>query len=251
MRFPILAATPLAPCRIQPWSGVSTVPRPRRIAEALRSTPQAALPLHCVYPHAGRDSRIPPSLRCCHSLMLVRRLTAQTAPASTLPPAVSRVARPHFPPLLPCCVSPFHSDNDNTATPAPFPLRYANSAKRFTQPTGRALHSCVISGHLPGLRSRSRTTCSLRDPGSLRSPPSGKIASGPRIRAESFVSLRTEPGFCGPHQSGSHLHGQNSSSLRSSQDCPFRPLYSYVATQPNREDPSGKRLLLRPFPLSQ
>ena len=133
----------------------------------------------------------------------------------------------------------------------PFPLHYANSAKRFTQPTGRALHSYVISGHLPWLRSRSRTTCSLRDPGSPWSPPSGKIASGPRIRAKSFVSLRTEPGFCGPHQSCSPLHGQNSSSLRSSQNCPFRPLYSYVATQPNREDPSGKRLLLRPFPLSQ
>ena len=42
------------------------------------------------------------------------------------------------------------------------PLRYANSAGRSTQPTGRALRSCVSPGHLPGLRSRSRTTCSLR-----------------------------------------------------------------------------------------
>jgi len=104
----------------------------------------------------------PPSLRCCHSLMLVRRLTAQTAPASTLPPAVSRVARPHLPPVVAVLRFFVTLRSHNTATPAPIPLRYANSAGRSTQPTGRALRSYVSPGHLPGLRSRSRTTCSLR-----------------------------------------------------------------------------------------
>jgi len=50
----------------------------------------------------------PPSLRCCHSLMLVRRLTAQTAPASTLPPSgVSLRSTLSSPALLPCCTSSF------------------------------------------------------------------------------------------------------------------------------------------------
>jgi len=83
------------------------------------------------------------------------------------------------------------------------------------------------------------------------SPPSGKMACGPRIRAKSSVSLQTESGSCGLQQSCFPLHGQNRSSLCSSRDYPLRPFNSYVATQPNTGDPSGKRRLLRPFTLTQ
>ena len=51
--------------------------------------------------------------------MLVRRLTAQTAPASTLPPAVSRVARPYFPPGVAVLCFFVTLRSHNTATPTP------------------------------------------------------------------------------------------------------------------------------------
>ena len=191
----------------------------------------------------------PPSLRACHGPCFATQ--ARTAPSAPLPPSgVSRCLTSFTPrcsrvAFLRFTQKPQHRNN------GPFPLRYANCAGRSTQPTGRALHASGIPGHLPGLRFSILHNLLAPCPGVLRPPPSGKIASGPRIRAKSFVTLRTEPGFCGPRQSCSPLHGQNCSSRRSSQDCPFCPFYSCVATQPNTEDPSGKRLLLRPIPLTQ
>ncbi len=221
--FPILAATPLATSRFPPrpvsppFRGRGGSPRPY-------GPPQAALPLHCVHSYAWRDSP-PPSLRCCHSI-------------SAPPSGVSRCSTsfPSPPPLLPCRVSPFHSENDNTATTAPIcstpQIVRIDSLSPPAEPSIPTSLRSICQGFVPDpaqlarsaahhrLR-RRRTTPALR-PG--RIAPKWNSTSGPRIRMKSFVSLRTEPGFCGPHQSGSPLHGQNRSSLRSSQYCPFRPL---------------------------
>ena len=150
------------------------------------------------------------------------------------------------PPLFPCCVSSFHSEAATPQQrPLPTPLRKLcgtiHSAYRQSPPCLR--HSGPSAG------------ASFLDPAQLarsvpRLPlvaPSGKIASDPRIRAKSFVTLRTEPGFCGPRQSCSPLHGQNCSSLRSSQDCPFRPPLNLRCNATEYRRPQREATLIAPL----
>jgi len=167
-----------------------------------------------------------------------------------------------YPPLLPCCVSSLHSE---ATTPQPRPPSHCATqivrddplsppAEPFVPMSLRA----ICRGFGPDPAQLARSACpaiAFGDGGQprlsacRRIAPSGKIASGPRIRAKSFVSLRTEPGFCGPHQSCSPLHEQNSSSLRSSQDCPFRPFIVTLQRNRTQKTPAGSDSYCAPFPL--
>lgn len=170
-----------------------------------------------------------------------------------------------YPPLLPCCVSSLHSE---ATTPQPRPPSHSATqivrddplsppAEPFVPMSLRA----ICRGFGPDPAQLARSACPAIAFGEGGQPWLSAYRRIAPQRKDCFRSsnpgkvLRFTPDRARLLRSSSILFPspwteQLLTSFVTGLSIPPPP-YSYVATQPNREDPSGKRLLLRPFPLSQ